>query len=859
MFADDFTAPRSDHASSLFSRELPQLLHTHVEHLRASAISIEVIRERGYRSVLGKAELKNLGFTPAQQRVPGILIPLYGVDGTRIGYQYRPDSPRHNAKGKPIKYENRIGASIRLDVPPRCKPRLGDPSVPIFFVEGVKKADALASHGACVVALNGVWGFKGKNILGGTAILADFDYISLKGRESYIVYDSDYATNPQVRQAEDRLAIHLSRKGSQVKIVHLPPKPNGEKQGVDDFLAAGHTLDQVKALARPIEQQAKEEKEVFATYFQDGRRLYLEVRTLDGNYAFAYLDNEGNVKFVSEVVLGNKVIKPRHLPEVEGKAVVIVGMPNEDIASARLLTPSELYNEILAHFREYIDLPQLDLQLCVYYCLFTWFYPKTNTLGYLRFLADTGKGKSRMQRVVADLCFYPLSASGASSFSGMARQQDKWRGTLVVDECDFQGEKESQITKYFNLGFERGKYYILTDKQNPRRQEFFDPYCPKILAMRTTFRDNALERRLLSVSPHETTNPQIPIILLSDYSARVQKLRNDIAVFVLHHWNDVDGERMFTFEDLALEPGLKQLSMPLSIIFQLWPEGLESFRQYLVARQREVRKLRSQSWEGMLFNLVYAIAQGDCDLEEEFAAYYEPKSQEIQAVTPTMVARQLKTTARAVSEGLMSIGFEVERRMITIHSKDGESDRRRVVRAYVVPDERTWSEMVSRYFYQEGEWEGKIEIPDVLKSRKFVSVEVSKSSKASTEPLVALFVDAVDGFDASAHTEKKKLQFTDVVNDFPILKQRDGDKGKKEDKAKTLTSLTPLARSLVEFWDSVGRPIVHLGPGENCDDLRRLLSNSDVLPRHLEAVTKWASGQGWCYTEEEDDKLPQWL
>ncbi|GAI88387.1 unnamed protein product, partial [marine sediment metagenome] len=31
--------------------------------------------------------------------------------------------------------------------------------VPIFFVEGVKKADSLASQGACAVALNGVWGF----------------------------------------------------------------------------------------------------------------------------------------------------------------------------------------------------------------------------------------------------------------------------------------------------------------------------------------------------------------------------------------------------------------------------------------------------------------------------------------------------------------------------------------------------------------------------------------------------------------------------------------------------------------------------------------------------------------------------
>ncbi|GAJ12525.1 unnamed protein product, partial [marine sediment metagenome] len=57
---------------------------------------------------------------------------------------------------------------------------LGDPKIPIFFAEGTKKADSLASQGACAVALNGVWGFKGRNPFSGVTILTDFDYITLK-------------------------------------------------------------------------------------------------------------------------------------------------------------------------------------------------------------------------------------------------------------------------------------------------------------------------------------------------------------------------------------------------------------------------------------------------------------------------------------------------------------------------------------------------------------------------------------------------------------------------------------------------------------------------------------------------------
>jgi len=81
-----------------FSDEIPGLLQSHLDHLTRSAISIDVIRERGYRSVLGKKAFADLGFSKAQQRYTGILIPLHGVDGTIVGYQYRPGHPRVDAR-----------------------------------------------------------------------------------------------------------------------------------------------------------------------------------------------------------------------------------------------------------------------------------------------------------------------------------------------------------------------------------------------------------------------------------------------------------------------------------------------------------------------------------------------------------------------------------------------------------------------------------------------------------------------------------------------------------------------------------------------------------------------------------------
>jgi len=701
----------------------------HLAQLQNSAISPEVIAERGYRSITSKAELANLGFSASQQRVPGLLIPQYGVDGKLSGYQYRPDKPRTNKKGKTIKYENPIGSRIRLDCPPRCQSMLRDPTIPLWSTEGSKKADALVSKRACAISLTGVWGFKGKNDAGGITFLDDWDYIALKGRKVYLAFDSDIIDKSEVRKALERLAQHLENKGAKVFIVRLPGG-NGAKVGIDDYLAEGYTLDDVVALAEPYEPEA-EELTIRRPYLYHNGKLCLQVKMFTGKMAFAYLDGD-KVKFTEQLSLGNgRTVVPHPLPKGEdGVELELVGMPDEGVSTVPLLTPAELLARIKAHISKYVDLASLDLDLCCYYALFTWFFIKVNTLGYLRFIADTGKGKTRVQKVTGDICFYPFRTSGASSFSGIARTGQRWHGTMVMDEFDLAGEIEHQIIKYLNLGFEQGQYYVLSDKQNPRFQQYFDPFMPKIIAMRKPFGDNATEGRLLSITTYETTNLDIPILLPCEYSSEVSTLRNYLARFVMEHWDKVDGSKMSTFQHLLIEPRLKQLAMPLSIIFQLWPDGEGQFEEYLLARQKELRRERSMSWEGMLFNLVYAIAVGDIDLKDSYAEYYS-KEGDIEAITPTMVSRQLNSKPKSVTQGLTSIGFGVESRRLPSNNKKP--------RLYAVSDSRKWREMVSRYYYSENEDDVPQEAPEVLRSLRYVVFPyTSHLSHPSPKPIIGV-------------------------------------------------------------------------------------------------------------------------
>src|SRR5437879_5667601 len=81
--------------------------------------------------------------------------------------------------------------------------------------EGALKALALSAvlrdvYRVCVVALSGVWGWKGKGELGASVAIADLaESIAWKERKITIAFDSDAETNPLVGQARDRLTAFL--------------------------------------------------------------------------------------------------------------------------------------------------------------------------------------------------------------------------------------------------------------------------------------------------------------------------------------------------------------------------------------------------------------------------------------------------------------------------------------------------------------------------------------------------------------------------------------------------------------------------------------------------------------------------
>ncbi|MBI2854956.1 MAG: hypothetical protein HYX87_08590 [Chloroflexi bacterium] len=71
-----------------------------------------------------------------------------------------------------------------------------------------------------------------------------------------------------------------------------------------------------------------------------------------------------------------------------------------------------------------------------------------------------------------------------------------------------------------------------------------------------------------------------------------------------------------------------------------------------------------------------------------------------------------------VTQTLTSVGFELEWRWVEMTANNQKVKKR--ARAYCIPDARTWSEIISRYYYAE-DGETPLVVPEVLVSQRFSS------------------------------------------------------------------------------------------------------------------------------------------
>jgi hypothetical protein len=139
------------------------LLPQHRADLHRSGLSDDQIARCKFYSITNR-----LGAERALQTTrlpdgiwPALGIPYRGPGGYKNGYvRLKPDKPRLDEHGKPVKYESPRDVPNRAYFPPETLPALSDPSAPLLLTEGEKKAAAADQEGFPCIGLVGVWGWQ---------------------------------------------------------------------------------------------------------------------------------------------------------------------------------------------------------------------------------------------------------------------------------------------------------------------------------------------------------------------------------------------------------------------------------------------------------------------------------------------------------------------------------------------------------------------------------------------------------------------------------------------------------------------------------------------------------------------------
>ncbi len=250
------------------SQALTRLTPRHLADLRQSGLADATIAACGFHTLCAPAQIQKALRWQHEAKTLGhcLAIPFRDAAGNPLDYlRVKPDRPRQT-NGKPVKYESPVGSSNRAYFPPGTLAALKNAGSPLLLTEGEKKAAKADQEGFPCIGLVGVYGWQRKRARdkdgkpsGERELNDDLAGIDWRGRPAHLCFDSDAATNANVRHAEWHLAEALARRGAVVKTVRLPagdPGPDGKpgKVGLDDFLVyAGPHLfrDLLAAAAEP--------------------------------------------------------------------------------------------------------------------------------------------------------------------------------------------------------------------------------------------------------------------------------------------------------------------------------------------------------------------------------------------------------------------------------------------------------------------------------------------------------------------------------------------------------------------------------------------------------------------------------
>lgn len=399
----------------------------------------------------------------------------------------------------------------------------------------------------------------------------------------------------------------------------------------------------------------EEDKEPKARHTSFLETEYCLFEQIEGGKFLQYYKETGNTKTISWFEEGEARILPLDSEEV---ALGAVKLPSGITEYSDTLT---LLKEVESYICRYLDVSDSFRKFASYYILLSWLYDRFNTLPYLRFIGDTGCGKSRALDVCGGLCYKATSASGCITPAPIYRMLKRWAGTIILDEADLQNSDEyHEVTKILNCGFERNRPVIRAVKDNPENLQILPTYGPKVFATRRRFKDTALEARCLTEIMQETTREDIPATLNDAFYKAQGELRNKLLLFRFRNYDKVNADNKVILELKGIEPRLRQISACFASLFAGQPEVLTDYRAFITYHQRELIEQRANTTIGQVVEtLIAKVESTTLDTNATLDT-----DEVLLDVSAGDIAEPLGMTAQAVGAILKTLGLQTRQRRI---------------------------------------------------------------------------------------------------------------------------------------------------------------------------------------------------
>jgi hypothetical protein len=284
---------------------------------------------------------------------------------------------------------------------------------------------------------------------------------------------------------------------------------------------------------------------------------------------------------------------------IKHRAIKLPGLPMEYRSTEKLADKIERYAS------RYLALSPEFLKIAATYVLLSWVYDAFNELPYLRFRGDYGSGKSRALTVFGSILYKGFFASGASTVSPIFHTLDTFKGALILDEADFRfTDEKAELVKILNNGNVKGFPVLRTHVTAAKEFEprAFSVYGPKIVAMRGSYDDRALESRFLTEEMSgRALPPGIPISLPDAQEEEALALRSKLLMYRIRERGRVAINPSLV--DPSLEPRMNQILLPLLSVAPT-ADTRTAILAYATRIQTSVVSDRAGSTEGQVLHVI---------------------------------------------------------------------------------------------------------------------------------------------------------------------------------------------------------------------------------------------------------------